>query len=148
MRGNIIRGLRFDYQVLEHSANKIGDKGGDHWAISCQLSTTAPDKGELNIYEKQNLDKLQKTMAGRSVRPSARKISSKLEVCSLQDNASTASTDISSSGGRDTEATSLIEEDKNGSPKKKKMSLKITKQSGANVFIDDDVHSPNRGVYL
>ena len=134
--------------MLEHSASKIGDKGGDHWAISSQLSTTAPDKGEVNIYEKNNLDKLQKTMAGRSVKSSVRNITSRLEVCSLQDNVSTASTEVSSSEGKETEATSLIEEEKNGSPKKKKLSLKIMKQNGANVFIDDDIHSPNRGVYL
>ena len=101
-------------KVLEHSANKIGDKAADHWAISSQLSTTAPDKGELNIYEKHNLDKLEKTMAGRSARPSLRNLSSRLEVCSLQDTLSTASTEISSSGGREAEATSLTREDREG----------------------------------
>ena len=118
----------------------------------------------MNIYEKHNLHKLEKTMAGRSARSSVRKISSRLEVCSLQDNLSTVSTEISSGEGKETEASSLsredregkyltqptfsnlIEEEKNGSPKKKKISLKIMKPSGSNVFVDDDVHSPNRRV--
>ena len=96
-----------------------------------------------------------------------RKISSRLEVCSLQDNLSTVSTEISSGEGKETEASSLsredgegkylnistnqpfsniIEEEKIGSTKKKKISLKIMKQNGANVFVDDDIHSPNRRV--
>ena len=74
------------WQVLEHSASRIGEKETDHWAITAQLSPAAQDRSEVNIYESNNLEKLERTMAGRSSSPRTRKVtSSTLDVCSLPD---------------------------------------------------------------
>ena len=87
--------------MLEHSASKLGDKETEHWAITAQLSPAAQDKAEINIYETNNLDRLQATMAGRSSVRGKKGPSSSLEVCPLQDNISPVETN--STGGRDSE---------------------------------------------
>ena len=147
-------------QVLEHTATKIGQEG-DHWAISCLLSPTAQDKGERDIYETNNRNKLENTLRARSSGGSARKVTNaSVEFCPLQDNLSLTGTN--STGGRDMETASqnskdgkpchllsvfksTFKEDQTRSARKKKVSLKITRQQGGgNVYVDDDVLSPNR----
>lgn len=122
-------------KVLEHSTSRIGEKETDHWAITAQLSPAAQDRSEVNIYDSNNLEKLERTMAGRSSSPRTRKVtSSTLDVCSLPDQNSIS------------ETSSTENEDKIALARKKKISLKISKQGGSNVFVDDDILSPNRRV--
>ena len=95
--------------MLEHSATKIGDKEGDHWAISSQLSPTAGEKGEKDIYETNNRKKLENTLTARSSAGSGRKVTNASEVCPLQDYISQSETN--STGGRDMETASQNSKD-------------------------------------
>ena len=70
--------------MLEHSATKIGDKEGDHWAISSQLSPTAGEKGEKDIYETNNRKKVENPLTARSSAGSGRKVTNaSVEICPL-----------------------------------------------------------------
>ena len=96
--------------MLEHSATKIGDKEGDHWAISSQLSPTAGEKGEKDIYETNNRKKLENTLTARSSAGSGRKVTNaSVEICPLQDYIS--QTETNSTGGRDMDTASQNSKD-------------------------------------
>ena len=89
--------------MFDQNVSQIGDKNGEHWAISAQVVAVKEDNGDMNMYSSKNIGKMEKILAIRSFSSQHGVVkSSKVRVeairgnngnswCSLNDTASTTS---------------------------------------------------------
>lgn len=81
---------QFNFKMMDHSVQKIGDKANEFWAISGIVAPIC-EKGELNIYNNQNIKNTEEILTARcAAKKSLMSMSSLMheDFCSVKDTAS------------------------------------------------------------